>query len=253
MNKFNSSRKRMSVVCRTPEGKLLLYVKGADNIMMDCLAPGQSEVDVMSQALRNFGTEGLRTLVLAKRELTQTEYDGWNAIHFVAQTALEDREGALERAAEEIEKDMVLVGATAIEDKLQEGVPDTITTLAHAGITIWVLTGDKLETAENIAFACQLLTRDMQLNRVVGDSPTEMRLELETALERNKEHIGHETQHLALIMEGKALIAIMEDEELTAALLAFGKMCKAVVACRVSPNQKREIVSMVRLVCTPVP
>jgi len=246
VNKFNSSRKRMSVVCRTPEGKLMLYVKGADNIMMERLAPGQTDTEVMQSTLAHYGTEGLRTLVLAKRELTQEQWEAWDATHKAAQTALTDRDGALERAAEAIEKDMVLVGATAIEDKLQDGVPDTIATLARAGIKIWVLTGDKQETAENIAFACQLLRTDMQLNRVVADSPAAVRAELKDALARNASYVGKETEHLALVVEGKALLAIMDDAGMTADLLTFGQMCKAVVACRVSPDQKRQIVALVR-------
>ena len=253
VNKFNSARKRMSVVCRTPEGKIELYVKGADNIMVERLAKNQSELDAMAATLINYGTEGLRTLVLAKRELTQEQWEAWNKVHHDATVALSDREGALERAAEEIEKDMILVGATAIEDKLQEGVPDTIATLARAGIKIWVLTGDKQETAENIAFACRLLTTQMQLNRIVGSTVDEVRGEIDAALSRNKEHIGKETEHLALIVEGKSLITIMDDPALTEKLLTFGQMCKAVVACRVSPNQKRQIVSMVRTGVKPAP
>ena len=253
VNKFNSARKRMSVVCKTPEGKILLYVKGADNIMIDRLAPGQADVETMKTTLANYGTEGLRTLVLAKRELSQSQWEDWNKTHQAAMTALTDREGELERAAEEIEKDMTLVGATAIEDKLQDGVPDAIATLAKAGIKIWVLTGDKQETAENIAFACQLLRTDMQLNRVVGDTASEVQKELQVALDRNKEFVGQETEHLALVVEGKALIVIMEDEAMTEQLLTLGRMCKAVVACRVSPNQKRQIVSMVRNGVKPAP
>jgi phospholipid-transporting ATPase len=253
INKFNSSRKRMSVVCRTPEGKILLYVKGADNVMMERLAPAQSDLQSMRAALANYGTEGLRTLVLAKRELSEEQWAAWNKVHHAATTALVDREGELERAAEEIEKEMLLVGATAIEDKLQDGVPDAIATLARAGIKIWVLTGDKQETAENIAFACQLLNDGMSLNRIVGETPEQVKAEIAAILERHKQYIGQETEHLALIVEGKALIVIMDDEEMTTNLLKVGQMCKAVVACRVSPNQKRQVVSMVRLGVKPTP
>jgi len=100
INKFNSARKRMSVVCRTPEGKLMLYVKGADNIMIDRLAKNQSDLNAMHATLGNYGTEGLRTLVLAQRELTQAQWEAWNQEHHAAQTALTDREGALERAVD---------------------------------------------------------------------------------------------------------------------------------------------------------
>ena len=76
----------------------------------------------------------------------QEEWERWDRVHRAATTALQDREGALERAAEEVEVNMEIVGATAIEDKLQEGVPDAVATLARAGIRIWVLTGDKQAT-----------------------------------------------------------------------------------------------------------
>ena len=118
VNKFNSTRKRMSVVCRTPEGKIMLYCKGADNVMLDRLAPGQQTVSKMKSALAHYGTEGLRTLVVAQRELSGPQWTAWNKVHLAALTALSDRESALELAAEQIEKDMMLVGATAVEDKL---------------------------------------------------------------------------------------------------------------------------------------
>ena len=246
VNKFNSTRKRMSVVCRTPEGKIMLYCKGADNVMIDRLAPGQQTVSKMKSALAHYGTEGLRTLVVAQRELSGPQWTAWNKVHLAALTALSDRESALELAAEQIEKDMMLVGATAVEDKLQEGVPDTIAMLGRAGIKIWVLTGDKMETAENIAFACRLLNTEMQLHRIVADGVDSVPAELKRALDINKEYIGKATEHLALIIEGKALMEIMDSEELTEDLLLLGQMCKAVVACRVSPDQKRQMVSMVR-------
>ena len=148
--------------------------------------------------------------------------------------------------AREMCQDMALVGATAIEDKLQEGVPDTIAMLARAGIKIWVLTGDKMETAENIAFACRLLSMEMQLHRIVSESASSVREELKEALDINREFIGQATEHIALIIEGRALMLIMDDEALREDLIQLGQMCKAVVACRVSPDQKRQMVSMVR-------
>lgn len=104
VNKFNSARKRMSVVCRTPEGKIMLYCKGADNIMIDRLVPDQRAVAVMKSALAHYGNEGLRTLVLAQRVLTEEQWAAWNKVYQAAATALSDRESALEQAAEEIEQ-----------------------------------------------------------------------------------------------------------------------------------------------------
>jgi len=253
VNKFNSTRKRMSVVARTPEGKLVLYCKGADNVMLERIAAGQPEGELMAKQLQLYATEGLRTLVLASKDLTEEEWLAWDAIHKAASTSLEDRDGALERAAELIEKDMIIAGATAIEDKLQDGVPDAIATLAQGGIKIWVLTGDKQETAENIGFACRLLRDDMTINYINGADDNEIKTQLRECLERNADCIGKENEHLALLVDGKSLITIMADTVLTADLLKFATMCKAVIACRVSPSQKMQIVAMVRHGVKPEP
>ena len=97
------------------------------------------------------------------RDISEEEYALWSTIYDTAATTLVDRAEALDKAAEMIEKDMTLLGATAIEDKLQDGVPETIHTLQQAGIKVWVLTGDRQETAINIGYSCKLLTEDMDL------------------------------------------------------------------------------------------
>ena len=140
INKFNSTRKRMSMVCRTPEGKIFLYIKGADNVMVDRLRADTPSVEQLTEALKGFAGEGLRTLVIAQRQLREQDWRAWDEVHRAAQQALSNREDALMEAAEMIEKDLQLLGATAIEDKLQLGVPDTIATLALAGIWILLLT-----------------------------------------------------------------------------------------------------------------
>lgn len=97
------------------------------------------------------------------REISTEEYAEWSAVYEKASTTLVDRAQELDDAAELIEKDMLLLGATAIEDKLQDGVPDTIHTLHEANIKVWVLTGDRQETAINIGYSCKLLTEEMDL------------------------------------------------------------------------------------------
>ncbi|KAI8600263.1 hypothetical protein EDD21DRAFT_338696 [Dissophora ornata] len=167
--KFNSTRKRMTVIMREPQelgGKILLLTKGADNVIFDRLCQDgddQALRDQTEQDIEAFSNMGLRTLTLAQRTLDQQTYDAWAAKYAEAGKALDDRAKKLDQVAEEIEKDLVLIGATAIEDKLQEGVPDSIAALREAGIKVWVLTGDKLETAINIGFASRLLEKDMSL------------------------------------------------------------------------------------------
>uniref|UniRef100_A0A182P3T7 Phospholipid-transporting ATPase n=1 Tax=Anopheles epiroticus TaxID=199890 RepID=A0A182P3T7_9DIPT len=158
---FNNVRKRMSVVLRR-NNSIILYCKGADSVIYDRLGPNQHDLKARTQEhLNKFAGEGLRTLVLAERRLTKEFYDSWLVRQREAALSLDGREDKLGAIYEEIECDMQLVGVTAIEDKLQDGVPQTIANLQLAGIKIWVLTGDKQETAINIGYSCQLLTDDM--------------------------------------------------------------------------------------------
>ncbi|KAK4979506.1 phospholipid transporting ATPase, partial [Elasticomyces elasticus] len=162
---FNSSRKRMSAIMRMPNGKIILFCKGADSVIYSRLSAGrQPELrKTTAEHLEMFAREGLRTLCIAQRELSEEEYQVWNKEHDLAAAAVQDREEKLERVSDAIERELTLLGGTAIEDRLQDGVPDAIALLASAGIKLWVLTGDKVETAINIGFSCNLLDNDMDL------------------------------------------------------------------------------------------
>lgn len=118
---------------------------------------------VIKADMQDYATEGLRTLCLAYREVPEDEYRNWAVMYDNAASQLSNRSDALDKAAEAIEQNLHLLGATAIEDKLQEGVPDAIHTLQQAGIKIWVLTGDRQETAINIGLSCRLISESMNL------------------------------------------------------------------------------------------
>ncbi|KAF7217704.1 phospholipid-transporting ATPase IC [Nothobranchius furzeri] len=161
---FNSDRKRMSIVLKFPDGRIRLYCKGADTVIYERLSPNTRHKDATQRALDMFANETLRTLCLCYKDISASEYESWSRKHKDAQLTMVDRDAALDRVYEEIETNLMLIGATAIEDKLQDGVPETIAKLAKADIRIWVLTGDKKETAENIGYSCSLLTDDMQVH-----------------------------------------------------------------------------------------
>lgn len=133
---FNSTRKRMSTVVRLPSGKIKIYTKGADTVILERLSKNQPYTEKTLAHLEDYATEGLRTLCLAYRDVSEEEYRQWSVIYDQAAATINGRGDALDQAAELIEKDMFLLGATAIEDKLQEGVPDTIHTLQMAGIKV---------------------------------------------------------------------------------------------------------------------
>lgn len=160
---FNSSRKRMSTVVRGPDGRIKLFTKGADTVIYERLAPNQAFAEQTLVHLEDYATEGLRTLCLAYRDISDEEYTTWSAMYDHAAAQLSGRAEALDKVAEAIEQNLQLLGATAIEDKLQDGVPDAIHTLQQAGIKIWVLTGDRQETAINIGLSCRLISESMNL------------------------------------------------------------------------------------------
>ncbi|CAM0957021.1 unnamed protein product [Alopecurus aequalis] len=263
---FNSTRKRQSVVCRFPNGKLVLYCKGADNVVYERLAGGNHDIKKKSREhLEQFGSAGLRTLCLAYRDLSRDQYESWNEKFVQAKSSLRDRDKKLDEVAELIEKELILIGCTAIEDKLQEGVPACIETLSAAGIKIWVLTGDKMETAINIAYACSLVNNNtkqfiissetnaireaeergdpVEIARVIKDS---VKLSLRSCLEEAHRSLSNTPgRKLAFIIDGRCLMYAL-DPALRVNLLGLSLTCHSVVCCRVSPLQKAQVTSLVR-------
>jgi magnesium-transporting ATPase (P-type) len=143
-----------------PEGYCVLYAKGADNVMFDRLSnseENQLRKKAVQSHLKSFSQHGLRTLVVAKRVLTGLQAKKFEERMHDAKTALMNREKNMEEVADEMEQNFAVVGVSAIEDKIQEGVPETIDMLLRAGVKIWMLTGDNMETAINIGLACKLM------------------------------------------------------------------------------------------------
>ncbi|NWV25828.1 AT8B3 ATPase, partial [Origma solitaria] len=171
---FNSDRKRMSVLVRDPQGTIRLYTKGADTVILERLRRRGPNESLTERALDRFAEETLRTLCVASREVSEAEFRAWSRRHGEAAVLLQDRARELDRLYEELEQNLQLLGATAIEDKLQDRVPETIQLLKLGNIKVWVLTGDKQETAMNIGYACRLLTDDMEIleEKEVSSGPT---------------------------------------------------------------------------------
>lgn len=258
---FNSSRKRMSAIIRMPDGRIVLFCKGADSVIYSRLKRGEQQELRKSTAehLEMFAREGLRTLCIAQKELDEQEYQTWNKEHDLAAAAIVDREDKLEIVSDAIERDLTLIGGTAIEDRLQDGVPDTIALLGDAGIKLWVLTGDKVETAINIGFSCNLLSNEMDLIvfRVEDDNIGAAEMELDKHLAAfgitgsdqelkaaRKNHEPPGPTH-AIVIDGDSLKLVLDDR-LRQKFLLLCKRCKSVLCCRVSPSQKAAVVQMVK-------
>jgi len=321
VNAFSSTRKRQSVVVQHPDGVLQLICKGADSHMLPrSQASSPTTIAALSKQLDVFGRRGLRTLVYSGKILSEEEFASWHEKFRAASNTVGDRETALAAAAEALEINMSVAGATAIEDELQDNVQQTIEKIHHAGIKLWVCTGDKLETAVNIGYSCNVLTRKMRVIRLVLEQQTmghilrQRMMEFVVALrqlllqgdlvddddldmsnltrvvddidlealvvEPGASHLNEATRvspvhdgfvaekhcsatsdiskedlenGVALVIEGSALHVILEDECLRKCLLVFGSVCQAVIACRVSPLQKAELVALVKKGMKPNP
>ncbi|XP_028807440.1 probable phospholipid-transporting ATPase 4 [Neltuma alba] len=253
---FTSKRKRMTVIVRDEEGSLLLMCKGADSIIFDRLAKnGKTYLEATTKHLNEYGENGLRTLALAYRKLDEEEYNAWNYEFQKAKTTVgPDREAVLEELAERMEKELILVGATAVEDKLQNGVPQCIDKLAQAGLKIWVLTGDKMETAINIGFSCSLLRQGMK-QICISIQEADSNFDKEAIKESILNQIINASQMIklekdphaafALIIDGKALAYTLEDD-MKHQFLGLAVDCASVICCRVSPKQKALVTRLVK-------
>ncbi|XP_019521307.1 PREDICTED: probable phospholipid-transporting ATPase VD isoform X1 [Hipposideros armiger] len=273
---FDSVRKRMSVVVRHPlSNQVVVYTKGADSVIMELLSvasPDGASLEKQQMIIRektqkhldDYAKRGLRTLCIAKKVMSDTEYAEWLRNHFLAETSIDNREELLLESAMRLENKLTLLGATGIEDRLQEGVPESIEALHKAGIKIWMLTGDKQETAVNIAYACKLLEPDDKLfilNTQSKDAcETRMGTILKELQKKNPASPEQESlnealsqppapedagQRAGLVITGKTLEFALQ-ESLQRQFLELTACCYAVVCCRATPLQKSKVVKLVR-------
>ena len=177
---FNSTRKRMTVLVKEPQtGKFLVMLKGADSVVFPLLTP-HPRMSSFHSHLTQFAKSGLRTLLIAQKYVSTSEITPWlHDYHNLLLSNASNKDELMDKHAELIEKDLDLLGITAIEDKLQEKVPETIELLIKAGIKVWVLTGDKQETAVEIGRMSQLIRN----NAVLIDLSSTSLLDFHTKIE----------------------------------------------------------------------
>uniref|UniRef100_A0A8C6PBM9 Phospholipid-transporting ATPase n=1 Tax=Nothobranchius furzeri TaxID=105023 RepID=A0A8C6PBM9_NOTFU len=230
---FDSVRRRMSVIVKSSSGEYLLFCKGADSSIFPRVVSGKVE-QVKAR-------EGLRTLCVAYRRLSASEYQVACRHLTEAKLALQDREQRLAQAYDIIERDLVLLGATAVEDRLQEKAADTIESLHKAGIKVWVLTGDKMETAAATCYASKLFRRSTQI------------LELTKKRTEEQSLLSVDCLDFGLIIDGATLSAILKSNQeggghgnYREVFLEICRNCSAVLCCRMAPLQKAQIVKLIK-------
>uniref|UniRef100_A0A3Q1FSQ4 Phospholipid-transporting ATPase n=1 Tax=Acanthochromis polyacanthus TaxID=80966 RepID=A0A3Q1FSQ4_9TELE len=256
---FDSNRKRMSVLVQHPITKeYVLYTKGADYAIMEllvhldyiyCGKQKNTAADTQHH-LDCYAKEGLRTLCVTKKVVSAKVYESWLVDRQRALAAIDNREELIMDTAVQLETNLSLLGATGIEDRLQENVPDTIMALREAGIQVWVLTGDKPETAVNIGYACRLLEEeDLVINMTVGFQITCTSI-LDCTLEEVRRY-GEDPRNvdtrpdISLVIDGRTLTMALSPD-LQERFVDLAKRCRSVLCCRVTPLQKSRVVKVIR-------
>ncbi|KAF9090808.1 hypothetical protein BGX23_005680 [Mortierella sp. AD031] len=196
--------------------------------------------------IQEYATTGLRTLLYGHRYLSKEEYSLWSKKYADAQSAIDGRQEKLEQVAEVLEQNLHMTGATAIEDKLQDGVPETIDKLRRAGIRLWMLTGDKRETAINIGYSCRLI-KDYS-STIILDVPTQAQAH-KAINKAMKDVMKGKSRHVVVAIDGATLGIVEQSTELMALFVELGIRADSVICCRVSPAQKALVVKTVRARC----
>ncbi|KAF0293172.1 putative phospholipid-transporting ATPase VA [Amphibalanus amphitrite] len=285
---FDSDRKRMSVILRhVATQQIILYTKGADSNMLPLVetATDYQSQEILyrtQQQLNVSSRRGLRVLVLAKKNLSEEEYQDWLTAHREAESLVGGREHKLQRSYAAMENRLELLGCTGIEDRLQEGVPETLCALREAGIVVWVLTGDKQETAINIAYSCRLFSQDMEVIKINARSKNAAERTVNfylDQLERERAEVAgaggggggggggwkrrpptpaslwstdtastvERGGKKALVVDGKTLTYFLDSRsQLQIPFLRLTGHCSAVLCCRTTPLQKAYIVRIVK-------
>ena len=261
---FSSDRKRETIIVKTPEGKIILYCKGADSIIEQRLSSNTSK-QILEQCkyfVDKFSAQGLRTLFIAMKVLSNKEYTVFEKELNEAMMSLTDKDKKVNEVCDKIEKNLFLIGTTIVEDKLQNKVPETIRDLRLAKIKIWMLTGDKMNTAYNIGLSCNLISRDMKIFNICGVEPKNDPNTLEIINKEERDQVifdfgkefkkfcgEYDSMHIpqfGILVDEKALLTINEDISTQKIFLDIAKDAVAVICCRVSPLQKSQVVKMMK-------
>ncbi len=252
---YSSERKRMAVIIRSPDNKIYLFAKGADSVIGERVTQNKELIDITGEHLIKFAKHGLRTLMVAYRELTEEEYNIFDYAYKLAMNNPEEKDKLLKDAYALVEKNYYLLGATAIEDKLQDNISDVLFSFIEAGIKIWVLTGDKMDTAKSIAYSCKLLDHSFiifQFDSFNIENVNEACLKIRENLknffkiyfEKNEKEKNNK---YGLIVSLNELNVILGNEEIENLFYSLAIKCNTVLCCRVSPKQKAQMVNLVKL------
>ncbi|XP_051881908.1 LOW QUALITY PROTEIN: phospholipid-transporting ATPase IH [Pristis pectinata] len=261
---FDSVRRRMSVIVRSELGEIILFCKGADSSIFPRVKEGK--LDLVQQRVQHNAVEGLRTLCVAYKVLSCEKYEEVHTLLQNAKLSLQDRDRKLAEAYDVVERDLDLLGATAVEDRLQHKTAETVEALQKAGIKVWVLTGDKMETAAATCYACKLFRRTTQLfelttKRIEEQNLHDVLFDLSRTILRQSDNLRRDSysgfsqndlHDYGLIIDGATLSLVMKPAESGNSssykdlFLEICCHCSGVLCCRMAPLQKAQIVKLIK-------
>lgn len=236
---FNSETKRMGIILRNNENhRIYFYVKGADSVMKNMVSSQQSHFII--EECDNLAREGLRTLVFARKSLSELEYEKWASDYKEASSLMSEREIRMRECIEKLEKNLEFVAITGVEDLLQDDVAQTLENMRQAGVSMWMLTGDKVATAICIGISAGLKAPNQDLFVI---KEMENIYEIEEKLQEFQKKPMNST---VLVIDGVTLKHIIELEHLNRTFFMIATKAPAVICCRCSPTQKTLLTQSVK-------
>lgn len=241
---FTSDSKRMGVIVKFLQdggssgsddrnGEIYFFQKGADTVMTSIVATN----DWLDEETANMAREGLRTLVIGRKTLSAQQYNAFSSAYAQASLSLSDRDNSMARVIKQhLERDLELLGVTGVEDKLQAQIKPSLELLRNAGIKIWMLTGDKVETARCVAVSSKLVSRGQYIHTIAGLKRKEAALDALSLL--------HSRPSAALLIDGQSLALYLTHHR--DAFISLAVRLPAVIACRCSPTQKADVARLIR-------
>ncbi|KAJ2974380.1 hypothetical protein NUW58_g8675 [Xylaria curta] len=241
---FTSDGKRMGIVVQFDDdtqasppslntGEVWFYQKGADTVMGSIVAAN----DWLDEETANMAREGLRTLVVGRKRLSLGQYQDFSSAYQDAALAINGREAAMQRViARFLENDLELLGVTGVEDKLQKDVKPSLELLRNAGIKIWMLTGDKVETARCVAVSSKLVARGQYIYTVA-------KLKRKDNAQDHLDFLRSKPDS-CLLIDGESLALFLTH--FSTEFISVAVQLPTVVACRCSPTQKADIAKQIK-------
>ncbi|KAF3771007.1 hypothetical protein M406DRAFT_97023 [Cryphonectria parasitica EP155] len=240
---FTSDGKRMGIIVQFLErsgsvpdisnGEIWFYQKGADTVMGSIVAAN----DWLDEETANMAREGLRTLVVGRKRLSPAEYHEFKDRYSEASLAISGRDTGMQRVVSQyLEHDLELLGVTGVEDKLQKDVKPSLELLRNAGIKIWMLTGDKVETARCVAVSSKLVARGQYIYTVA-------KMKRKDQAQDHLDFLKSKADS-CLLIDGESLALFLTHYRTE--FISVAVKLPTVVACRCSPTQKAEVAKLIK-------